>query len=90
MNIIQKISKQGKHKIYNVASGNNIKSKILLDKITELTDSTYEVAPNSPEYSFPKISIKKIRKEFEFEPISIVDKLEDIVNSFKTFYSSKT
>jgi len=81
--LIYKIIINGKNKIYNVASGQNIKTEELLKKIKSLTDCEIEIALNAPEYSFPVISVEKIKTEFNFKPINILERLDEIVQEFK-------
>jgi nucleoside-diphosphate-sugar epimerase len=83
--LIYEILINGKDKIYNVASGQNIKSQQLLEKIKSITNCSIEISPNAPEYSFPVILIDKIKKEFNFKPTNIIDKIDEIVESYRKF-----
>lgn len=80
--ILPEISLQGKYKIYNVANGKNVKSKEILDALVKITDCEVRVSENAPEYSFPPISIERIKSEFIYNPISILDKLDFMVKSY--------
>ena len=84
-NLIYKIMINGRDKIYNVASGQNVTSGQLLEKIKSITNCDIEISPNAPEYSFPIVSINKIKKEFNFKPTNIIDKIDEIVESFRKF-----
>ena len=83
--ILLEISINGKYKLYNVASGKNIKSQQLLEKIKSITNCSIEISPNAPEYSFPVILIDKIKKEFNFKPTNIIDKIDEIIESYRKF-----
>jgi nucleoside-diphosphate-sugar epimerase len=85
LEIIPKIATNGKNKIYNIASGQNIESGEIIKKIVEITGCEVEVAPNSKEYSFPETSINKIVEEFNFEPTNILEKMEYMIDEFKKF-----
>jgi hypothetical protein len=46
-----------------------------------------EILPNAKNYSFPKINIDRLVNEFNFNPKSLLDYIEDIVKSYKNFNS---
>lgn len=81
--ILPQILLEGKHKLYNIAYGKNIKSEELINKLKKITNCDLELTPGAKEYSFPEISIQRIKNEFDFKPTSIIEKLEDIVNKYK-------
>lgn len=83
--MVQEITLNGKHRIYNIASGKNTRSKEIVDEISRVTGCSVEEYPNSLEYSFPKISIERLVNEFQFSPSSIIEKLENIIISYKNF-----
>jgi len=83
LNMMLKISLQGKNSIYNIASGQNIKNNEIVNKLKEITGCKIEVMKNVTSHSFPPISIKRIQKEFNFEPISILNKFEKIVSEYE-------
>ena len=86
--ILPEISLNGKHKIYNVARGQNTKTKEIVEEISRITGCQVEVTPGSREYSFPVISIDRVKSEFEFNPRPIIDDLKDIINSYKKISSN--
>ncbi len=83
LDILPKISLEGKSSIYNIASGKNITNEEIVKKLQNITGCEVEVIENAIKYSFPEISIERIKKEFNFEPISILDKFEEIVNEYQ-------
>ena len=87
--IIQDICLRGKENIYNIASGKNIKTNEIIDKLVNITHCSVEVSENAQEYSFSPISIGKIKNEFNFKPISILDKIDGIVSDYKKFKLEK-
>lgn len=87
-NILQKICIDGKNQIYNVASGQNISSQEIIEKINQVEPIDVEVLPNSPENSFPPIDIKLLKNEFNFKPMNILDHIPDMVHEFKNFFKN--
>ena len=83
VNLLPQISLMGKHRMYNVASGKNTKTREIVNELARITSCVCEVIPNAEEHSFPQISIKKIQDEFKFKPSYLLDNFEDLVNSFK-------
>ena len=82
--ILPKILIDGKYKIYNVAAGFNTKSKEIVEELVKITGCAYEVTPDAPLYSFPPIHIERLKKEFDFKPTPIVQKLEKMVGQEKS------
>lgn len=78
-----KIARGGRERLYNVASGNNVSNFALTKRLSELTGCTIEVAPDAPRHAFPQINVERIRNEFEFEPSSVLDDMEMLVESYK-------
>mgnify|MGYP006080481013 FL=1 len=89
LDLIPKISINGKDKIYNIASGKNIESEKLINKISEITGCSVEVSSDAKEYSYPETSIIKIKKEFNFHPTNVLDKIEGMIKEFKIFLKNK-
>jgi len=77
--ILPEISIHGKEKIYNVASGINLKIEEIAKILKEKTECDINYADNSFEQSFSKIDITKIKNEFDFNPVSILTKLDDMI-----------
>lgn len=88
LKLIPKISLNGKNRIYNVASGKNIESGKLIKKISEITNCEVEVSPESQEYSFPETSINKIKKEFNFQPTNVLEKIPYMIEEFRKFFKN--
>ena len=83
MEILPKICMSGKDKMYNVGYGQNLKNIDIVEKIKQITGCTYNVAKDAKEHSFPTISIQKIQNEFNFQPTSILAKLNDIITAIQ-------
>ena len=84
LDILPKISLEGKNLIYNIASGRNISNNEIVKKLQEITGCKIEIIKNAKRHSFLPISIKEIQEEFNFQPSSILDKFENIVNEYKS------
>lgn len=83
LDILQKVSLHGKSPIYNIASGQNLSNEKIVKKLQEITGCEFEVVENAKRYSFLPISIKQIQKEFNFKPVSILNKFEEIVCAYQ-------
>lgn len=79
LEILFKISINGKSKIYNIAMGKNTSSRAIIDEISKITGCTVEVIKNAPKYCFPEISIEKIKNEFDFKPQSFFPLIKKMV-----------
>ena len=77
----------GKNRIYNVAKGENTTNRDIITKLQEITSCKIEILPNAKNYSFSKINIARLVNEFNFNPKSLLDYIEDIVTSYKNFNS---
>ena len=83
LNILQKISLYGESSVYNVANGQNLSNEKIVKKIQEITSCELEIIKNAKKYSFLPISIKRIQKEFNFEPTPVLNKFEKIIQAYQ-------
>ena len=83
IDLLPKIAINGKHSIYNIASGQNLTNEELAKRIQQITKCKIQVATNAKKYEFPKISINLIKNEFNFKPTSILDKIDEIIKKYK-------
>jgi len=81
--LLPRIALHGKRRIYNVASGINIKTETLVNEILRLTNCTIYIDRNATTYSFQPINIYKIVNEFDYQPSNVIDKIGEIINNFK-------
>lgn len=77
------IANEGKHNIYNVASGMNVSHIELMEKLRQLTGCEIEFAPEAPEIRFPRINTQRVRSEFGFLPSSMLQDLPWLVQLYK-------
>ncbi len=78
-----KIATEGRHRVYNVASGVNVSNRELTQRISELTGCRVEVAPVPSQTTYPRINIDRMREEFGFAPASILDDTEQLVELYR-------
>jgi nucleoside-diphosphate-sugar epimerase len=74
-----RIAEAGRHRVYNVASGQNVTHAELLEGIRTLTGCRVEFTKGAPEVVFPAISTDRMRQEFGFVPDHVMDRLESLV-----------
>lgn len=83
VDLLTRISLHGQSNHYNLASGYNTKSKDIVNIISKLTNCEIYVDENAKPFSSATISINKIKNEFNFQPISILEKIPELVNEMK-------
>ena len=83
--LLPEIVLNGKYRIYNVAKGENTTNQDIITKLQKITSCKLEVSENAKNYSFPKISTERVVSEFNFNPKSVLNYIEDIVKSYKNF-----
>ena len=81
--ILARIAIGGRRHLYNVASGINVSNETLLQRLAELTGCTVAIVPGSPIVQFPKINTQRIQDEFSFAPRSVLEELDELVNSYR-------
>tara|TARA_Y100001958_G_C21242131_1_gene570288 strand:- start:1008 stop:1829 length:822 start_codon:yes stop_codon:yes gene_type:complete len=88
--LIFKIKKSGKEKLYNVASGKNIKLIEIAKIIRKETKCKIILKNQNIKVNEPKINISKIRNEFNFkQTIDTKKQIKNIISNFKKFYKIK-
>ena len=82
--VLLKIIKRGKHRLYNVASGKNIKLFKILKEIKKITNCKINYTHSSNVVKEPKINIKRITNEFNFKPKNnLIDLLNHLIINYK-------
>lgn len=81
--LLPRIALSGGHRIYNLASGVNTSNAELMKIIERVTGCAVEVAEDAATLSYPKVSIERIREEFEFYPSLIQEKLADLIGDYQ-------
>ena len=87
--MIKKISLNGKGGIYNVASGKLYKLIDIAKKIQKYTGCKIILKNQKILIKEPKINIKKIKKEFKFKFSSdLLNDLEVLIQEYKSYYEN--
>lgn len=84
-----KITREGKHNVYNLASGVNVSNQQLTQRLSELTKCRIDFDPLAVKQCFPRVSIDRMRSEFGFQPSSVLDDLGDLIESYKANYEKQ-
>jgi nucleoside-diphosphate-sugar epimerase len=80
---LTKISREGKQRLYNLASGMNVSNQVLLQKIHDFTGCEIVFDPSAAKTSFPAIRIDRLRSELGFRPRYVLDDLGDLIDSYR-------
>lgn len=75
------IARNGRHALYNVASGTNVSNGELMEKIAGSTGCRVEIAEGAATVNFPLIDIGRMRSEFGFRPQNLLDKVCKLVEA---------
>jgi nucleoside-diphosphate-sugar epimerase len=86
VDILPRISKSAKKRLYNVASGKNITAASVVSCIEDITGAKAKWHKGEA-VIFPAISIDRIQKEFQFEPRLALDVLPGVCGKFKDAFS---
>jgi len=81
--LLIKIAGGGRDRIYNVASGFNIKHSEIADILARLTGCRIDVTADAPTIAFPVVSVAGIKEEFNFEPTDLRADLESLVAGYR-------
>ena len=84
VHLIPKIIFSDKFQIYNIASGHNTLSSEIINEIIRLTNCKLEIATDAKKFTFTKINTDRIKNEFNFVPIKITDKIEELVKFYQS------
>jgi len=76
---LTKISREGKSRIYNLASGTNLTNLDWTNSLQALRDCQVTYKPEAPANSFPVISITELQEEFSFRPRSALEVLPALI-----------
>jgi nucleoside-diphosphate-sugar epimerase len=77
--LLPAIAVGGKHWLYNVASGSNLRHAELVARLAALTGCAVGVRPAAPRVDFPVIDTARIRDEFRFSAGCVIDHLARLV-----------
>ena len=83
VSLLPRIALLGRHRVYNLASGVNTSNAELMNVIRRVTGCEVDVAKDAALLSFPKISIDRIREEFDFSPSLIQASLPELIGDYQ-------
>jgi nucleoside-diphosphate-sugar epimerase len=83
LRLLVDIATKGKQRLYNIASGNAISNRAIVDRISGITGCTVEAAGGNGALNFPAISIRRVVDEFGFRPENVLENLPGIINIYK-------
>ncbi len=89
VNILPEITMYGSHKIYNIASGENVTAGQIVSMLSRLTGCSVEVDENAERICYPNICVSRVKEEFAFAPTSIMDDLDKLVSKYKDLWKIK-
>lgn len=77
--VLEKISIGGKHRVYNVASGQQISHRTFADVLARLTGSSIRFEAGATTMRWPSINTQRIENEFQFLPRDPLKEFENIL-----------
>ena len=83
VNGVIQIATGGRERIYNLASGVNVSHQELAERLRPLAGCEIEFAPDAETVRFPQINIERMRNEFDFAPVSVLDELAPLVRLYE-------
>ena len=84
INVLIKIIKKGKYRLYNVASGENIKLFKVAEQIKKITYCKINYKNQKKIFKDPIVNIKRIKKEFNFKPKKkLIPSLRELIVNYK-------
>ncbi len=83
LRVLPQIATEGQERIYNVASGSNIKNSELSKRLSDLTACTIDVMEFAPLITFAPISVDRLIQEFMFIPTDPLESLPQILDTFR-------
>ena len=79
-----KIIKKSKHRLYNIASGNNISLEKIANEIKRVSSCTINYKNQKNLIIQPKIDISRIKNEFNFKPKkNLIKSINYLINNYK-------
>jgi nucleoside-diphosphate-sugar epimerase len=87
VDLLVKIAINGKERIYNLASGFNISNREVVTKIASILKCGVFYEKETAGFSAPIIKIEKIEGEFAYRSKNILNKVEELVRSYKDNYN---
>lgn len=77
------IATTGRSRLYNVAGGQSVTNAAIIDRLRELTGCRIEVERDAPTIKLPAISIARLQNEFRYRPAGLLDRLPQLIETFR-------
>lgn len=81
--LLPRIAREGRQRMYNVASGMNTTNAEILDVVRQQTGCRVEWSEDAETIAFPPIRIDRICDEFDYAPSPIVDSLAGLIGAYQ-------
>jgi nucleoside-diphosphate-sugar epimerase len=78
--LLLRIAMDGQQRIYNVASGRQVRHRAWLEAISALSGCQWGVEPDAKDASFPSIDISRVAAEFGFAASDVLPKAAEVLN----------
>jgi nucleoside-diphosphate-sugar epimerase len=78
--LLPRIATGGREQIYNIASGASVTNGEITAAIARWTGCRISVTPNAETWTYPEIDIERIRREFDFQPSSLLHDLPALID----------
>jgi nucleoside-diphosphate-sugar epimerase len=79
-----RLATEGRDEIYNLACGQNVSNRELMDCISQLTGCTLDFEDSAPTIKFPTIDIRRMRHEFGFRPSPFSERIGEVVHRYQS------
>lgn len=76
--MLENVVFQGRHSIYNIASGQRISTKLIVNHLKTVYPFRLSISPLAPFTEFFPISIQRFREEFSFRPQSAIKAIQEL------------
>jgi len=81
--MLPQIAERGESRIYNLANGRNTTHRELVEGVRRITGCEVVYEPGTPKVEYPRISIRRLRDEFNFAPAHVMDHLGSLVEKMQ-------
>jgi nucleoside-diphosphate-sugar epimerase len=79
--LLERLAQRAQHRVYNLASGQQLTHDAWIAQIRARVDCDYEVQAESNSPSFLPVNVNRIRQEFGFEPRPVLNAVADLSHS---------
>lgn len=81
--MLPRIAMEGRHRIYNLASGRQHTHKEITDVICSVLGCSIQVKKDAPRASFPEISIARLVSDFDFQPQPVLKLVQELCLNYQ-------